>query len=414
MHADINEATEVNNVTYCTLELHIGLEILDVEDIAGENGSGSIVTNVTAGLFKLVDNINEGGLTATKLTGKLRCAVLISLELKELKVIICNVLCGEAKLLQYHLCDSVGLGVNACVIENVLCAGDTKEACALLVCLVTDLGNLENLGAGLELAVLFPKLNDVLCRSGIDTRNVGKERVGRGVNINANAVYTILNYTAKSLGKSSLLHIVLILTNADSLGLDLNKLRKGILKSSCDRDRASLHYVIVGKFLGGNLRSGVNRCACLGNDCILCGLGAGGIVENMLDDELLGLTGCCTVTDSDNVNAVFSYEVKNYRFGSCDVLSGFYGVDNRGVKHLTGLVNYRKLTAVGIAGVVAENCLALDGRHEKKVTKVLGEYFERTLAGIVKECCTHFPLDCREKKACVRIVDGCNQIRKGG
>ena len=66
-------------------------------------------------------------------------------------------------------------------------------------------------------------------------------------------VFGRLNNAAKSLGKPCLLHIMLILTNTDGFGLDLNKLCKRILKTPCYRDRASLHNVIIREFLGCNL-----------------------------------------------------------------------------------------------------------------------------------------------------------------
>ena len=374
VHADINEATEVNNVSNSTLKLHICLKVVDVENVGGKDRCGCIVTNVTAGLLKLGDNILESRLTTAKLTSKLRNAILLCLETKESEVILLNVLGSEVKAAEKILGNSVGLGVNAGRVKHLTSIVDTKEACTLGKCLLTKLRNLKNLGTGLELAVLLSILNDILCNGGIDTRNVGKERVGCGVDINANAVYTALYNAAESLGKASLLHVMLVLTNTDSLGLDLNKLGKGILNSSCDRDSRSLHYVKVGELLGSNLGCRVNRCACLGNDGVLNALRTCSITDNVLCDECLGLTGCGAVTDRDNVNAVLIYKTENGSLGALDVLSGLYGIDNRGVKHLTGLVNNSKLTAMSITGVVAKNGLALKGRCEKKVTKVLGEY----------------------------------------
>ena len=64
VNTDINEATEVNNISYSTLKLHFGLKIVDVENIGRENGSRSVVTNVTSGLFKLGNYVLKGGLTA--------------------------------------------------------------------------------------------------------------------------------------------------------------------------------------------------------------------------------------------------------------------------------------------------------------------------------------------------------------
>ena len=71
MHTDINEATEVNNVSYSTLKLHFGLQVVYVENVGGEDRCGSVVTDISAGLFKLGDNVKKSGLTTAKLTCKL-------------------------------------------------------------------------------------------------------------------------------------------------------------------------------------------------------------------------------------------------------------------------------------------------------------------------------------------------------
>ena len=49
------------------------------------------------------------------------------------------------------------------------------------------------------------------------------------IQVNTYGVNTVLNNAGKSLVHAVLRHIVLILTNADSLWINFNKLRKGIL-----------------------------------------------------------------------------------------------------------------------------------------------------------------------------------------
>jgi hypothetical protein len=46
-------------------------------------------------------------------------------------------------------------------------------------------------------------------------------------------------------GQPGLVHIVLILTDADGLGLDLDELGERILQATCDRDRAAQAHVEV-------------------------------------------------------------------------------------------------------------------------------------------------------------------------
>ena len=100
VNTDINEATEVNNVSYSTLKLHIGLKVVDVENVGGKNRSGRIVTDIAAGLLKLGDNIEKSGLATAKLASELLDAVLLCLEAKERKISASYVLNAEAESLK--------------------------------------------------------------------------------------------------------------------------------------------------------------------------------------------------------------------------------------------------------------------------------------------------------------------------
>ena len=253
VNSDINKASEINNVTDGALKLHTGLKIGDLENVGGEDGSGSVVSDIPAGLLQLVDDILKGGLSAAKLLGKLGDAVLLALEAEQSEATRPYVLGGEAEALEKILRYRVGLGVYAGIVKDLGAAGNAKEARALGERLVTDLGHLEQLTSGLEFAVLLSVLDYILCGGGVDARNIGQERVGGGIDVNADTVYAILDYAAESLGKARLLHIVLILTYSDSLGLDLYKLGKGILQTAGNGYRATLHYVKLGELLCGEL-----------------------------------------------------------------------------------------------------------------------------------------------------------------
>ena len=197
VNTDVYEATEVNNVSDSTLKLHIRLQVSDLKNVGGEHGSGSIVTNVSSGLLKLGDYVLEGGLTTAELASELCHSVLLSLKTKERKIVASHILGSELEAVKKLICDCIGLGVNTGGVEHVLSTGDTKEAGTLGERLVTDLGNLKKLLSGLELAVCLSVRYDVLCRGGIDTRNVGKEGVGCGVYVYADSVNAILNYAAE-------------------------------------------------------------------------------------------------------------------------------------------------------------------------------------------------------------------------
>ena len=143
--------------------------------------------------------------------------------------------------------------MNARAVKDFVGARNAEEARALLECLCTEARNLEKLCARFKLAVLLAVLDDVLCNGSADSRNVGKKRIGCGVEVDTNRVYTVLDNAGECTVKACLLHIVLILTDTDRLGVDLYKLRKGILQTACDRNSRTLSYVEIGEFLGSEL-----------------------------------------------------------------------------------------------------------------------------------------------------------------
>ena len=62
---------------------------------------------------------------------------------------------------------------------------------------------------------------------------------------------------------------MLILSNTDRFGVDLDKLCQRILQSPCDRSRASLPHIKIREFFGSQLTCGINRCARFIDDHVL-------------------------------------------------------------------------------------------------------------------------------------------------
>ena len=107
MNADINEATEVNNVSNGTLKLHIGLKVGYLKHVGRKHGCGCIVTDISAGLLKLSDNIVKSRLTAAKLTSELRNAVLLCFKSEKSEIIVLYVIGGKLESVKKLLCNCV-------------------------------------------------------------------------------------------------------------------------------------------------------------------------------------------------------------------------------------------------------------------------------------------------------------------
>ena len=60
MHTDINECSEIRNVSDSTLKLHSGNKILHIHNVCAEHRRRKLVSGVSCRLDKLFDNIVEG------------------------------------------------------------------------------------------------------------------------------------------------------------------------------------------------------------------------------------------------------------------------------------------------------------------------------------------------------------------
>ncbi len=82
-------------------------------------------------------------------------------------------------------------------------------------------------------------------------------------------VHAVFHDAGKRFSELFLIHVMLVLTDADRLRIDLHKLGQRILHSSCDRRRASLLHRIIRQFLRCQLARRIDRSAGFaGNDIL--------------------------------------------------------------------------------------------------------------------------------------------------
>ena len=99
-----------------------------------------------------------------------------------------------------------------------------------------------------------------------------------------------------------LVHIMLILADTDGLRIDLYKLRKWVLETSCDGNSTSLTYIKFREFLCRKLTGRIYGSSRLVYDHIL------DVFRDLLDklrDDLLRLSGSSSVSDGDQGNLIF-------------------------------------------------------------------------------------------------------------
>ncbi len=143
--------------------------------------------------------------------------------------------------------------MDTCIVKGIFPSRHTQKACTLFKGFCSQLCHFHKLFSVGKRSVFFTVGNDVFCNGAVYSRNIGKQRIGGCIKVNAHRVHTVLYHSFKSLVHTGFGHIVLVLSHADSLGVYLYKLCKGVLHSSCDRNRRTQRNVIVRELLSGKL-----------------------------------------------------------------------------------------------------------------------------------------------------------------
>ena len=96
-------------------------------------------------------------------------------------------------------------------------------------------------------------IDDVLRQGWSETADVHEQVLRGRVDIDADEVDAALHRPVERVLEFGLVHVVLILSHADALRVDLDQLRKRVLKPSCNRHRASLRHIEIREFVSCQL-----------------------------------------------------------------------------------------------------------------------------------------------------------------
>ena len=107
--------------------------------------------------------------------------------------------------------------------------------------------------------MLLPVRHDIVGKLRPDSRD-RRQQLGAGhVDFHSNPVHATDHHILQPLLEDTLIHVMLILSDSNRLGVDLHQLRKGVHEPSPDGHRATYRHVLFGKFFTGHLRGGIDR-----------------------------------------------------------------------------------------------------------------------------------------------------------
>ncbi len=373
VHANVHERPEGGHVRDHAFEDHARLEVGDLFNALGEGGCGECRARVAAWLLELFEDVSDGG-QADGVGDELFGAQ----GAQDRAVAHCGFEVGSG-CGQDGPDHRVRLGVHAGGIQGVIAVGDAQEAGTLLERLGAEAGHLLDRRAALERAVGVAVQDDILRQARADAGHPGQQGSGRGVDVDANRVHTVLDHGVQRLGEFDLGQVVLVLPHADRARVDLHQLGQGVLQAPGDGHRAAQGHVHAGQLLRGVRGGRVNRRAGFGDHDL--GEVEFGVPLDQVGGELVGLARGGAVADRDEVHVVLLGQLRQRVDRGVPLVLRHVRVDGRGGHAFAGRVDDGNLDPRTESGVQTHGGARAGGRGKQQVAQVGREHPHGFLLG---------------------------------
>ncbi len=144
------------------------------------------------------------------------------------------------------------------VVQGLFGLANPQKTSGLLIGLLTEAGNFEQLLALGKGPLAVAMANDGLGQRLADTRNEAEQGPAGGVEIDADVVDAGFYHLFEGFFQGRLADVVLILADADTLGIDLDQFGQRVLQAAGDGDGAAHGQVEIGELLPSDVRRRVD------------------------------------------------------------------------------------------------------------------------------------------------------------
>ena len=407
MNADIHKRAKVDDIAHGSFQDHSLFQIFHLQHVRAEDRFGHLIPGIAARLFQLFLNIPQRNFSDPQFRRH------FSVILNEYDG------CPVKNLLRLHSHPRkklsrrlIAFRMNAGGVQRVVSAGDPEKSGALFKCLRSQLGYLQQLSSVPESSVFFPVCDDVLCNRPGNSGNVLQKGSRGGVQIHANLVYGILHHTGQRLAQLFLVHIVLILSDADGFRINLYQFRQRVLHPPGDGSCASLSDVKIRDLLGSQLAGRIDGCS------RLIGNHIGNFFRNLLQDfhnNLLRFPAGGSISHRNQGHTVSVNQFLYLILGRLNLflIGGSRRVHHRCVQYLPGFVHNRQFAPGTERRIPAQNHLTCDWRLQQKLFQIFSEYPDGSVLRLLCQLVSHLPLDGWGNQAAISVCDRCFQNRRG-
>ena len=269
--------------------------------------------------------------------------------------------------------------MNRGAVQRIVAVVDAQEACGLLEGLVAQAWYLTQFFAIRERAVGISVLDDVFRQHAVKARHPREQRRRSRIDVHAHRVDAIFDRGIERARERALIHVVLVLADADRLGVYFYQLGEWVLQAPGDGHGAAQAHVQLGKFSGGKCRRRINRGTGFADDDFVQ-LPFRHLRSDQLDHlggELVGFAASGAVADGDQLNVMLHGHARQRRQRSLPVVARLVRINGGRLKQLTRGIDDRDFAAGAYAGVDAKHRLGAGGRRQQQLTQIAAEYFNR-------------------------------------
>ena len=378
VHADVDERAELRHVADRAFKDHSLDQIPDVFHAVVEARHLEIRTRVATGLFQFAEDVlhrDDAELLVGEQFGPERLQHLgAAHQLGD----------GLAGRLDHPLHHRVGFRVHTRHVQRIGAATDAQKAGALLERLGPETGHFEQLLARGEGAVGLAPAHHRLGDAARQARDARQQRHAGRVEVDTDRVHAVLDDRVQRACEFALVHVVLVLADADGLRIDLDQFGQRILQTPRNTGRAAQADIDVGHFLRRQFAGRVDRCAGLADHHLVDGKGRGtGLLRHLrqqLDQvgrQLVGLAAGGAVADRDQVHAMLDAQLAQGMERALPVLARLVRKHRGGFDQLAGRIDHRHLDAGANARVQPHHHARPGRRGQQQVAQVVGEDLDR-------------------------------------
>ena len=345
LDADVHKGAEGGDVGDDARQGHPFAQVVDRPHVGSEGEGVQLLAGVEPPFVERLEDVGHGGEPG------LRGDVAFGADRAPQLAVGEQALDAYAGIGGHAFDDRVGFGVHGAVVQRVPASDDAQEPGRLLEGLGPEARYLLQLAPCTEVSVRGPVGDDVLGQGGPEARDVGEDVFRGGVDIDSHAVHAAFYHISEPGPEFRLVHAVLVLADADRLGVDLHQLRQRVDQPSADAHGAADGYVLVGELLAGRGRCGVDRGAVFADRVQLHTL------KLQSADELFGFAAGRSVADGHRLRAVTSCQTAE-RLGCLGrARLGRVGVDDRMVEQVPLCVERHDLASGAEPGVEGDDAL---------------------------------------------------------